>query len=75
MAVSTPLALALHDIAVPAAPARKSFFARFVAALATARQREAEREIARFLAHSGGKFTDETEREIERRFLSAPTQW
>ncbi len=34
------------------------------------RQRDAEREIARYIASSGGKFTDETEREIERRFLS-----
>ena len=70
-----PLALALHDIAIPAAPARKSFFSRFLEALAAARQRDAEREIARFLAGSGGKFTDETEREIERRFLSAPSHW
>jgi hypothetical protein len=33
------------------------------------RRRQAEREIARYLAN--GKFTDETEREIERRFLSS----
>ena len=36
------------------------------------RQRAAEREIARYLQN--GKFTDETEREIERRFLSTPTR-
>ena len=35
-----------------------------------ARRRQAEREIARYLVDTGGKFTDETEREIERRFLS-----
>jgi hypothetical protein len=34
------------------------------------RQREAEREIARYFARCGGKFTDEAEREIERRFLA-----
>jgi hypothetical protein len=39
------------------------------------RQRDAEREIARFLAGSGGKFTDDTEREIERRFLSSASYW
>ena len=32
--------------------------------------RQAEREVARYLADTGGKFTDEAEREIERRFLS-----
>ena len=75
MATTAPLALRLLDIDVPAAPARKSFFARFLAAMATARQRQAEREISRFLAACGDKFTDETEREIERRFLSAPSHW
>jgi hypothetical protein len=43
-----------------------------IAALMEARQRQADREIARYLAASGGKITDEAEREIERRFLSAP---
>jgi len=67
-----PIALTLHHIAVPATPARPSFFSRFLSALAAARQRAAEREIGRYLDHCGGKFTDESEREIERRFLSAP---
>jgi hypothetical protein len=34
------------------------------------RQRHADREIARYL--STHRFSDETEREIERRFLSPP---
>jgi hypothetical protein len=34
------------------------------------RQRQADREIARYLQNS--KFTDESEREIERLFLSTP---
>ncbi|HEY0440905.1 MAG TPA: hypothetical protein VGD36_12590 [Xanthobacteraceae bacterium] len=38
-------------------------------ALIVARQRRAEREIAQFIANSGWKFTDASEREIERRFL------
>jgi len=29
----------------------------------------------RYLAGSGGKFTDDTEREIERRFLSSASYW
>ena len=39
------------------------------------RRRAAERDIARYIADTGGKFTDETEREIERRFLSTPSHW
>ena len=39
------------------------------------RQRQAEREIARYLRNHGGKFTDEAEREIERRFLSTFASW
>ena len=44
------------------------FFRRLAHAMCASRQRAAEREIARYLQN--GKFTDETEREIERRFLS-----
>ena len=68
------LAIALTDLAVPVSPVRKGFLARFMASLRTTRHREAEREIARYVDSCGYKFTDETEREIERRFLSAPTQ-
>ncbi len=58
-------------------PARKGkgLFARLLAAMAASRQHHAEREIARYLASNGGKFTDETEREIERRFLSGSSRW
>lgn len=67
-----PLALAVQDLALPRSETRsgKGFFARLLAAMMVSRQRDAEREIARYVAGSGGKFTDETEREIERRFLS-----
>jgi hypothetical protein len=65
-----PLALTLQHIDAPAASERKSFFSNFVAALAMSRQRAAEHEIGRYLAACGNKFTDESEREIERRFLS-----
>jgi hypothetical protein len=37
------------------------------------RQRQADREIERYLRNN--KFTDETEREIERRFLSSPPRF
>ena len=67
-----PVALATQDLALPRSESRsgKGFFARLLAAMMVSRQRDAEREIARYVAGSGGKFTDETEREIERRFLS-----
>ncbi len=69
-----PLALALQDLAIPQSDVRKGkgLFARVIDALIVARRRDAEREIARYIAGTGGKFTDETEREIERRFLSQP---
>lgn len=70
-----PLAFVADGLDRSAAPARKGFFARFLAALVASRQRPAEREIARYLAGAGGKFTDETEREIERRFFTTPHQW
>ena len=59
-----------------AAAARKpSLFSRLIAAMMVARSRAAEREIARYLHGTGGKFTDEAEREIERRFLSNLSRW
>jgi hypothetical protein len=48
---------------------------RIFATMTAARMRQAEREVARYLADTGGKFTDEAEREIERRFLSNQTHW
>jgi hypothetical protein len=62
-----------HDLAFTAAPKRASrpgIISRIYATIAAARMRQAEREIARYLYGNGGKFTDEAEREIERRFLS-----
>jgi hypothetical protein len=50
-------------------------FGRLIAAMMVARTRQAEREIARYLSGTGGKFTDEAEREIERRFLSNQSHW
>jgi hypothetical protein len=72
-----PLALALQGLALPQTPARKGpgLFTLLFAAMAASRQRQADREIARYLAGSGGKFTDETEREIERRFLYGASPW
>ncbi|MBX6327636.1 MAG: hypothetical protein IRY89_03595 [Pseudolabrys sp.] len=49
--------------------AKPSIWTRLLNAIAEANMRRAEREIAIYL-QNGGKFTDETEREIERRFLN-----
>ncbi len=58
-----------------ATKAGPGLFSRFYTALMAARLRQAEREVARYLANTGGKFTDEAEREIERRFLSNQSRW
>jgi hypothetical protein len=47
---------------------RTGFFRLLANAIYVSRQRQVEREIARYLQN--GKFTDEAEREIERRFFS-----
>ncbi len=67
-------AIVTRDIAIsqPAA-CRRSFTRRLFDALMAARMRQAEREIATFVESAGGRFADETEREIERRFLSNPS--
>ncbi|MCF8476460.1 MAG: hypothetical protein K9G60_05485 [Pseudolabrys sp.] len=57
------------------APAKRGFFSRVLDQMMAARMRQAEREVARYLADTGGKFTDEAEREIERRFLATPSRW
>jgi len=69
----SPSAVAPHDFA-PAIPER-GLLRRFIHTMMASRQRQVEREIARYLMGSGGKFTDGTEREIERRFLSKTPRW
>ncbi|MGN6569848.1 MAG: hypothetical protein ACTHLO_00355 [Pseudolabrys sp.] len=54
----------------PTAARKPGLFRRLLVAAQEARMRQAEREIALYLTRTGGKFTDEGEREIERRFLA-----
>ena len=61
--------------AAPKTAAQPGFFSRMYQVMTAARLRQAEREVARYLADTGGKFTDEAEREIERRFLSNQSHW
>ena len=50
-----------------AKPARRGFWVLLLDAVMVSRQRQAEREIARFLELRGGKFTDDTDRQISER--------
>jgi hypothetical protein len=61
-----------HDLPYepPVAAKKPGLFRRVVDAMVVARARQVEREIAHYLG-ANAKFTDEAEREIERRLLSA----
>jgi len=48
---------------------KRSLFLRLLDAIEEANMRRAEREIARYLGSTGGRITDDIERQIERRFL------
>jgi hypothetical protein len=64
-----------HQIPAARRKTGRGLFSRLLAAMQEARMRQAEREIAHYLADTGGKFTDEAEREIERRYLSNSSSW
>ena len=72
-----PSAAAPRDLAPTHAPASSGhgLLRRFFDAMMASRQRQVDREIARYIHDNGGKFTDDTEREIQRRFLSTPSRW
>ena len=71
-----PAAIATRDIAISQPTTRRrGLMSRLLDAMMAARMRQAEREIAAYLERGGGRFTDETEREIERRFLSTPNRF
>lgn len=53
--------------AEPARAPRRGFWKTILDSLWASRQRQADIEIARYLAMSGGKLTDSAEREISRR--------
>jgi hypothetical protein len=60
------------EIKETAARGRRSPLRRLLDAVEQANMRKAEREIARYLGGPGAKFTDDAEREIERRYLNYP---
>ena len=63
-------ALTAYDLA--SHQPKHGFLWHFMRAMAASRHKQADREIARYLARNGGKFTDESEREIERRMIAGP---
>jgi hypothetical protein len=67
-----PFALLPRGLAIPKIPPRpkRGLLLRLVDAIEQASMRRAEREITRYLRATGGKITDEAEREIERRYLA-----
>lgn len=69
--IATEAAPALPAPALPASPRkeapRKGLWSRFLESVWTSRQRQADREIARYLSQHGGQLTDSAEREINRR--------
>ena len=60
--------LGTHDL--DTREAKHGFMWHLMRALAVSRMKQADCEIAAYLARSGGKFTDESEREIERRLTA-----
>ena len=70
-----PLVVARQELALTPTfeRPRRGLLRRLVDAMVASRQRQAEREIARFLQANGGRLTDNLEREIERRFLTNPS--
>jgi hypothetical protein len=63
---------ASHEIAsrTQAAAPKQPLWRRFIDAMIEGQRRRAERDVARYIALTGLKFTDSTEREIEQRFLA-----
>ena len=74
----SPSALAPRDLVFPKSQpqrATRGFWRRVFDAMVASRQRQVEREIARYLGDTGFKFTDEAEREIETRILGNHSRW
>jgi hypothetical protein len=77
--VQYPLAFTLRNTALTptSLSPKRGMFARLIDAMMASRQRQVDREIARYLAATGScdRLTDSIEREIEHRFLSNRSRW
>ena len=72
---SSAIERAFKTTYAPAKAPKRGLLGRLLDVITAARMRQAEADVARYLADTGGKFTDEAEREIERRFLSTPSRF
>lgn len=70
-----PAPRAFAFTALPSFDAHLSMWRMIRSALAEARQAQVEREIEAYLASTGGKFTDQSEREIERICTGQSLRW
>ena len=66
-ATARPAARTAAPATVSETKPRRGFWSAIFNAIWVARQRQADLEIARYLASTGGKLTDSSEREISRR--------
>jgi len=69
MAYVPAVVASCDSYATTSRPRTRGLFRRIYEAIAASQQRRAEQHIARFLEGRGNWMNDETEREIERRFL------
>lgn len=74
-ASTAPTPRAFAFTALPTFNAQFSLWRMVRDALVESRQVQAEREVERYLAGIGGKFTDEAEREIERLCMGQSARW
>ena len=73
--IASPGVTSNATVATPAsAPPKRSLLRRIYDVLVESQQRRAEREVANYLQRGGVKFTDNVEREIERKFLDLPQE-
>jgi hypothetical protein len=63
----------MKDFALAAAPVapRQGLLRRIFEAVFDSRRRSAERDIARFVGRTGGRFTDDIERQITNRLINS----
>lgn len=64
-----PAPFGFDHISAPAAAPQRGRFRRVVSAMMEARQRQAEREVARYLEGLGRKLPDSEERDIAQRLF------
>jgi len=76
MAIASAAPRTFAFTALPRFSAKFSLWRMLRDALSEARQVQTDRDIERYLESTGGKFTDEAEREIERRlFNNSSSRW